>query len=759
MLLQNLYPKNPKFAFNFIIYQVIRMKKIFLLIIVLTNLSYAQNIGQWKIFSDMKNIQSIALTTDGIWAATNGGAFKYNFSDESFFTLTKADKLISQVLTSINIDNEGKIWLGSFEGYIISYNPADNYVKNILDIYKSNKTQKQINHIFTKSDTIFVSTDFGLVLINSKNYFLYDTFLKLGDFPSESKVNCAIKTSLIYVCTENGVAVQKPGTINLTAPESWNTYKLNININASSINKIIEWNKNILIATDNGIFTFENNQWNSFLLPGTNIIDIYPSANKLFIITDNTAYQFSGNELTKIYEDFNNSFSSIISNGTKIYIGTKNGLIEFYNGNVKQLYPEGPAGNLFINLATDNAGNLWIATGRDGAGIGFMKFDGEKWSLYNKQQYPQIPSNDYFNIHSGQDNTIYLANWGNGVTIFKDGNFQIYNKNNSPLVGISKDTNFIAVSDVKTDSKGNVWIANFTPANNKPLSVLTKDKKWYSYSLTNFGFTEKDGIYKMIIDQYDTKWFLLFSGKTGLYYFNENGTFENLNDDKLGYFSTNNGLITNEVTALAVDKRGMLWIGTSQGMNFIADPSNPRISEIIIRSLRSQSITCIAVDALDQKWVGTKNGVFVLSSDGLQLLAHYTSNDSPIPNDDIRSIAVDEINGRVYIGTDYGLAMVQTFAVKPFENFSELFIYPNPFIIEDKNNTVTIDGLIKNSYIKILDISGNLIKNIKTPGGRIAVWDGTDLNGNLVASGIYIVVAYDEEANNVTTGKIAVIRK
>jgi len=759
MLLQNLYPKNPKFAFNFIIYQVIRMKKIFLLIIVLTNLSYAQNIGQWKIFSDMKNIQSIALTTDGIWAATNGGAFKYNFSDESFFTLTKADKLISQVLTSINIDNEGKIWLGSFEGYIISYNPADNYVKNILDIYKSNKTQKQINHIFTKSDTIFVSTDFGLVLINSKNYFLYDTFLKLGDFPSESKVNCAIKTSLIYVCTENGVAVQKPGTINLTAPESWNTYKLNININASLINKIIEWNKNILIATDNGIFTFENNQWNSFLLSGTNIIDIYPSANKLFIITDNTAYQFSGNELKKIYEDFNNSFSSIISNGTKIYIGTKNGLIEFYNGNVKQLYPEGPAGNLFINLATDNAGNLWIATGRDGAGIGFMKFDGEKWSLYNKQQYPQIPSNDYFNIHSGQDNTIYLANWGNGVTIFKDGNFQIYNKNNSTLVGISKDTNFIAVSDVKTDSKGNVWIANFTPANNKPLSVLTKDKKWYSYSLTNFGFTEKDGIYKMIIDQYDTKWFLLFSGKTGLYYFNENGTFENLNDDKLGYFSTNNGLITNEVTALAVDKRGMLWIGTSQGMNFIADPSNPRISEIIIRSLRSQSITCIAVDALDQKWVGTKNGVFVLSSDGLQLLAHYTSNDSPIPNDDIRSIAVDEINGRVYIGTDYGLAMVQTFAVKPFENFSELFIYPNPFIIENKNNTVTIDGLIKNSYIKILDISGNLIKNIKTPGGRIAVWDGTDLNGNLVASGIYIVVAYDEEANNVTTGKIAVIRK
>jgi len=736
------------------------MKRIFLIIIyALTTFSYAQNIGQWKIFSDMKNIQSITLTNDGIWAATTGGAFKYNFTDETFFTLTKADKLNSQVLSSINTDSEGKIWFGSFEGYIISYNPKENFVKNILDIYKSSKTQKRINNIFAKGDTIFASTDFGLVLINSKNYFLYDTFLKLGDFPSESKVTCAIKTSLIYACTENGIAIQKPGTINLTAPESWTTFKLRTNINATSIKKIIEWDNKIFIATDNGIFSFDNIQWKPFLFQGTNIIDISSSDNKLFIATDNSVYQFFNNELTKIYEDLTNSISSVLSNGSRIYIGTNNGLIEFNNGNVKVIYPEGPAGNLFINLATDNNGNLWIATGRDGAGIGFMKFDGENWTLYNKQKYPQLPCNDYFNIYADKDNTVYLANWGNGFTIFKDGNFKVYKKDNSPLIGIAIDTNFIAISDVKTDSKGNIWITNFNPANNKPLIVLTKDNKWYSYTLASFGFTEKDGIYKLVIDQYDTKWFLLFSGKIGLYYFNENGTFENLNDDKLGYLTTNNGLISNDVKALSVDKRRQLWIGTTQGMNFISDPSNPRISELIIPSLRSQSITCIAVDALDQKWVGTTNGVFVLSSDGLQLLAHFTSKDSPIPDDNIRSIAVDEKNGRVYIGTDYGLAMVQTYAIKPLESFDELFIYPNPFIIDSKNNNVTIDGLIKNSYIKILDISGNLIKYIKTPGGRIALWDGTDMDGNLVASGIYLVIAYDEEANNVTTGKIAVIRK
>lgn len=735
------------------------MKKIFLFYVLIFSAMKAQNIGEWKIYSDMKNILSITSTSDGIWAATNGGAFKFNFNDSSFKTLTKANKLNSQVLTSVSIDNDGKIWFGSKEGYIIAYDPNSETVKNILDIYKSDKIQKQINNIFSKSDTIFVSTDFGLALINSKNYSFYDTFIKLGDFTAESKVKSAIKTSLIYVCTEYGIAVQKLGTINLSAPESWITYKFGNNISASSVNKLIAYNNQILIATDNGIFSFENNKWAPFLLQGININDIYADGNTLLIAADNNVYKFTNGQLEKIYEDYSKQITSITSVNQKIYIGTNLGLVELSNGNVKVIYPDGPAGNLFVNLSVDGNGNLWVATGKDGAGIGFMKFDGQTWSLYNKKNYPQIPSNDYYNVYAGKDNYIYLANWGNGITIFKDEKFEVYKKDNSPLVGIPKDTNFIAIPDIKQDSKGNVWIANLQSAARKLLSVFTVDKKWYNYSFTNPLLTENDLIFRLAIDQYDTKWFFLYSGKLGLYYFNENGTFENLNDDKQGYLNSTNGLITDVVTALAVDKRGQLWIGTSQGMNFIVDPSNPRISELSVPSLRNQSITCIAVDPLDQKWVGTKNGVFVLSSDGLQLLEHYTSKDSPIPNDDIRSIAVDEINGKVYIGTDYGLAMIQTYSMKPKESYDELLIYPNPFILDGNNNTVFIDGLIKNSYIKILDVNGNLIKNIKAPGGRIASWDGRDIDGRLVASGIYIIIAYDEEANNVATTKIAVIRK
>ena len=72
---------------------------------------------------------------------------------------------------------------------------------------------------------------------------------------------------------------------------------------------------------------------------------------------------------------------------------------------------------------------------------------------------------------------------------------------------------------------------------------------------------------------------------------------------------------------------------------------------------------------------------------------------------------------------------------------------------------MTIDGLIADTDIKILTISGKLVREFSSPGGRVAFWDGRNDGGSLVNSGIYIIVAYDKEGNSVASGKIAIIRK
>ncbi|MHB9039969.1 MAG: type IX secretion system anionic LPS delivery protein PorZ [Melioribacteraceae bacterium] len=741
-----------------------RAIKICLILIALSTSIYAQAVGQWKIYSDMKSINDAVVTSSGVWTATEGAAFKLNFADSSYSVITKADGLNSQALTAIAVDNSNRIWFGSNEGYINILDTKDNSIKQIIDIFNTNKTQKQINGISVKGDSVFVSFDFGFAIIDAKTFSFIDSFLKIGNFPTESKVISTFKSSLIYAVTEYGIAVQKAGAQNLSVPESWDTYSLTSflpSYPSPSASRVLQFNGQILLATSNGVFQFINKSWQPFAFQNNNIIDMIASGNSLLVITPSQLLKYTNGQVTLLYESKNAIFNSITVAGDQtIYISSTLGLIEFKNNKARTMYPNGPAGNLFVNLSVDPAGNLWVATGKNNTGKGFFKFDGSAWKVFDTSTNSVLPTNDYYNVFAAPDSTIYLCSWGWGLTIYKNNTFQVYNASNTDLVGISNALSFIAIPDCKTDSKGNLWILNTQSASRKPLSVFTKQNKWIHFSFSNPTLSEKDNVEKLVIDQYDTKWFTVtVAGRFGLYYFNENKTFDDLTDDTQGYMNSSNGLLSDLITALAVDQRGYLWVGTNVGLNVILNPSKPKVTSNLGLALRNQTITCIAIDPLDQKWIGTTQGVFVLSSDGIQLIGQYDSKNSPLPSDDIKSIAFDAKNGIAYIGTDYGLAALQTSSVQPLQSFGEVFVYPNPFVVGDGATSLTIDGLVGNSSIKIFTISGKLISDFTTPGGRIAFWDGKDLNGNLVPTGIYIIVAYDQEANNVKTSKVAVIRK
>ncbi len=741
-----------------------RAIKICLILIAFSTSIFAQAVGQWKIYSDMKNINGAVVTSSGVWAATEGAAFKLNFADSSYSVITKADGLNSQALTAIAVDNSNRIWFGSSEGYINILDTKDNSVKQIIDIFNTDKTQKQINGISVKGDSVFVSFDFGFAIIDAKTFSFIDSFLKIGNFSTESKVISTLKSSLIYAVTEYGIAVQKAGAQNLSVPESWDTYSFSSflpSYPSPSASLVLEFNGQILLATSNGVFQFINKSWQPFAFQGNNIIGMIASGNSLFVITPSQLFKYTNGQSTLLYQNNNVTFNSIAVAGDQtIYISSTLGLIEFKNNKARTMYPNGPAGNLFVNLSVDPTGSLWVATGKNNTGKGIFKFDGSAWKVFNTSTNSVLPTNDYYNIFAAPDSTIYLCSWGWGLTIYKNNTFQVYNASNTDLVGIPNAPSFIAIPDCKTDSKGNLWILNTQSASRKPLSVFTKQNKWIHFSFSNPTLSEKDNVEKLVIDQYDTKWFTVtVAGRFGLYYFNENKTLDDLTDDTQGYMNSSNGLLSDLITALAVDQRGYLWVGTNVGLNVILNPSKPKVTSNLGLALRNQTITCIAIDPLDQKWIGTTQGVFVLSSDGIQLISQYDSKNSPLPNDDIKSIAFDAKNGIAYIGTDYGLAALQTSSVQPLQSFSEVFVYPNPFVVGDGATSLTIDGLVGNSSIKIFTISGKLISDFSSPGGKIAFWDGKDLNGNFVPTGIYIIVAYDQEANNVKTSKVAVIRK
>jgi ligand-binding sensor domain-containing protein len=725
----------------------------------------AQQPTNWMNYTDMKQVNSIQSSENGVWAASGGGGFFYDASSQAYKKLTKTDGLFSTSLTATCIDNYGKIWFGSSSGALNVFDPANNSVRTILDIYNSDRVNKQINELRVSGDTIFISTEFGLSLMDSKSLVFYDTYYKFGNLSSNIRVVSTFKHNLIYASTEFGIAVQKNGATNLSAPESWNIYTTTNGLPSNIIRKVELYRDTIIAATDKGFSLFNGTSWQTFLPSFNNIsiVDIAITNDSLYISHGNTVSVYSqGNLITIFSSPF--EIRKISTSKTGLFATSSKGVIKIEgSSNYKSLIPNGPEANQFPGMSVDKNGILWCASGKDNRGVGFYSFDGKTWTTTNTANAP-LPYNDYHTAYSASDNISYIGSWGFGFVRIRDNKLDIFKADNIPIQGIPVNPAFIVITGFGNDSKGNLWILNYGAADRKTISMLTKDSTWFSFVIPA-EFNQYYGLhFNLAVDQYDTKWFCSQDErKTGLYYFNENKTNDNPNDDFSGFITKTNGLNDNTVNCIVTDRRGDIWAGTALGVNIITNSSsvlsnNPQLKMSSVFVLRQQTINCIAVDPLNQKWIGTNQGLLLVNSDGSKLIATYDSKNSPLLSDVIRSLAIDENKGTVYVGTDAGLTSFDTPSVKPLDSFSELFVFPNPLLVEGKNELLTIDGLIKDSEIKILSISGKLISEFSSPGGRVAYWDGKDLDGKPVNSGIYIIVAYDKAGNNVATSKVAVLR-
>lgn len=734
-----------------------------LCLLFLAPLSFSQDAFNWQNYSNQKEINSIALSDDGVWAATTGGAFHYDYKDSSFLYFHKEEGLSSSSLTSSAIDSEGKIWLGSSNGIIDVFSKEKENVKNILDIFSSDKSNKHIYELKAYGDTIIASTDFGFSLIDSKTFIFYDTFFKFSSLPSNTKVNSVLKSGLIYVSTNLGLAAQKAGASNLSAPESWQLYTTASGLPSNLVNKAEEFKGKIIAATSAGLAEFSGGNWNRILPQISNVKDIFSQGDSLFILWNNTVSIYNGTVLSDIYTSSVELKNIQPSSFSLVLASTKNGILNIGSGSAEFIVPNSPNANQFPDLSVDKNGNLWSASGRDVTGAGFYKLDENVWTNYTSSN-SNLPNNAYHSVFSSPDGKTYIGNWGAGFAKIDGDSIKVFNTANTPFQGITGAPDFLVITDFASDSKNNLWVLNFGGANRVNLAALTPDNTWYGFTNPSEGTLALNEHYYLSIDLFNTKWYAIRDArKAGLFYFNE-GSFSDQNDDKSGVLTSSSGLNSNSITSVTVDKRGDVWVGTNLGANIISNTNAAintntsfRISSVF--TLRQQTINTIAVDPLNQKWVGTNQGLLLLSSDGSRLISVYDSKNSALPSDEIKSIAIDEKLGRIYVGTSSGLTSFDTQFKKPNENFDNLVVYPSPYILNSDNGSITIDGLIKDSDIKILSVSGKLVYQFSSPGGRTASWNGRDEFGNFVSSGVYIVVAFDKEGNSVASQKIAIVRE
>jgi hypothetical protein len=434
-----------------------------------------------------------------------------------------------------------------------------------------------------------------------------------------------------------------------------------------------------------------------------------------------------------------------------------------------QLISNGPASNFFSSVVVDENGTVWAASaglGGYGTGRGFYSYDGSRWKNYNPATAPQLNSNDCFTVSMGPNNSKWIGFWGGGVALVNGaGNLvRVFDNKNPGFVG-ANPVQYVVTGNSAYDNAGNVWVPDYRPLDGNILWEMKNDSSWVP--VRSPASTSFDRALGVVIDRNGTKWFInSLLGFEPLpshcIYYNESGGIAGLANDNWGEVRVSDGLASAEVTCIAEDKEGSLWLGSNLGVTIIGDPAYPtsQISIVFLGAVEGQFINTIAVDPLNNKWVAMQSGVVVLSPDGSSLIAQYNvaNTNGKLVDNNVLSIAFDEKRGIVYFGTGKGLSSLEIPTIGTVEKMSTLEVGPNPFILPD-HSSITIKGLADNTTIKILNITGALVKEFAAQGGGRAFWDGTDSRGNNVGSGVYLIVAYADNGNQVSTAKVAVLRR
>lgn len=737
-------------------------------------------VGDWKSYTSKREVRAVALNkSNEIWAATSGGLFKYNITDNSFQEFTPSEGLHTLDLTALVIDDHNDLWIGGADGYIHRYTPVTGEWLYITDIFSdlNHGPAKRINKFEISGDTLFILSDLGVSVFSISKLQFGDSYLRFGvpsSLISGSVTGIKKYHDTLWVSTRNGIAFTPAGNSNPSSPQSWSVLTQLNGLGSNNVNDLKVIDGKLIAATSNGVSQWMGNLW--ITLPGSeskNILSI--SLEKDTTDTNTLFYFVTSRELFNVSLNYNvtsvKQFTSDLSGiGSSSILGTASrGVICKKNISPSEvdwieIIPPGPHSNKFVSVIVDGKGIVWSATG-SANGDGFMSFNGTTWRSYTTATEPNLCSNDYHKASIGSNDSKWMGNWGCGVTIVDaEGNVQkTFNTTNGLPPTVENNLSYVVVGGVAVDQMGDTWIINRTAPGDTAVVVMKPDssldyhvKKNMRNPLTIFN--------DVVVDQNNTKWFATtgrfdHESSQGLFYYNDKPISPGVSQG-WGRLTTDNGLTSYQVWSLAVDHNGELWIGSDQGITIIFNPADPVRTIATYHPLRDQTIQDILVDACDNKWIATKQGVFVLSPDGTSILERYTSESTnrKLLDDDVTSIGLDGRTGTIYFGTEKGLSSLTTPFVAPRESFDELVFKPNPFVIPSINQ-LTVDGLIYSSTIKILNVNGNLVKNLSCPCGRVGFWDGTDENGTLVSTGVYIIVAYSEDGTKAVAGKLAVIRR
>lgn len=762
-------------------------------------------IGQWKSYLPYQNARCVTQSQQEIFISTDFSVMAIDKEDQSQRFLSKVEGLSDAGVQLIKYNKFSKVLLIAYSNSNIDLVDDKGNVINVRDIVDNINIigDKNIYDVcIADAATAYLACGFGVLKLNMlRGEFEYTTF-------TNSKVNSVyLWNSGIFAATEKGIfRVSDDDSVNHADFRLWQPFGKNLCRDSVFNSRSISVFKNVLyFDVKDTLFSFDGQRYKKELfVPGNYFSFLNPDGKKL-LIGSWKVQPGGGNWGGKLfYIDENGSLAEVnnasgcindVYNALEdekgqiwiadVGLGTR--YLETVNGTCRGVSTNSPFSHTIEQLEFEGD-KIWIASGGyttsntyNGNPNGYYHYIDGKWGYKNRINDATMRDGYLYNIHSVTSVAVnaalkkrYIGSfWGGLLEVDDDGNIlKHYTSKNSTLQAAIGDPNSTRVGGIAFDKKGTLWVSNNSAQS--PISALTSDGKWHRMG-SNLSNAQ---IYKVTVDPVTGyKWFAIGKGNASIIVFDEGKNIDDESDDRnIVLNSSNTQMPGSKVNWIEPDLDGKMWVATDDGViwfscgSSIFDKANKSgicngslpttvVDGIPESLLKYNNVNTIAVDGANRKWFGTSNGLFIQSEDGKTQIAYYDKANSPLFDNNIIGIAINDRTGEVLIATNKGLQSLRGEALAGTDIHSDVVVYPNP-VRPDFDGLIAIKGLALDSNVKITDVNGRLVYETTALGGQ-AVWNGRDYNGNNVAKGVYLVFSAftkDLDYPNEAVAKVLMMR-
>ncbi|MDU7711211.1 MAG: two-component regulator propeller domain-containing protein [Clostridium butyricum] len=571
------------------------------------------------------------------------------YSNIVFKNITIEDGLAQATVECMIQDSRGYMWFGTNDG---------------LSRYNGHEFEVYRNEIGVDNSIV----NNYIVCMNEDR----DGNLWIGTIDGASKINLSTNEITNYKnssgLSNNNVTeilVTKDGEILLATIDGLNIYdKTNDRFTRIFNNEYIK---------DQEIYSLDEDINGDIWLGGSkNITKIN--------LKNNTCEDFS--DINKEYEKINDCAYKVLCDDKYIWVGTiSNGLykinIETSQTETINLSNSKISSNNIHTIMKDKNGIMWIGTDS-----GLVKYDSknDEYNTYVNKAYDKYSLvDDYvYSVIQDRSGLIWVGTYA-GVSMFEPEN-KIEHYKVDPLSHSSINENLI--HGIYEDDDGLIWIGT----NTKGVNVLDrKNENIYDISeFTNGTALSSNSIND--ISGHANKIFIATNNGLNIY---------DKNTRKISVYNEKQGLNAKKIRNITYDDSGVLWIGTTNGIN-ILNLETDEITDLNYildkYSLDDRYSECIFKDSEGFYWLGSFLNGGLIKIDPYNNTAiqyKHEGKDGDLSNNTVRTIIEDD-EKNIWVGTSGGLNKLDKETGK-FKTYT------------------TSDGLANNNiYGIVIDETGNL---------------------------------------------------